>query len=47
MFIKTNDGRAIPFFNMDDLRKREEQERLRDEYYAVKAQREEEEAKRK
>lgn len=28
IYLKTNDGRTIPFFSMDDLRKREEQERL-------------------
>jgi len=28
VYIKTNDGRTIPFFSMEDLRKREEQERL-------------------
>jgi len=24
IYIKTNDGRTVPFFSMDDLRKREE-----------------------
>jgi len=24
IYIKTNDGRTIPFFSMDDLKKREE-----------------------
>ena len=47
VFIKTNEGRTIAFFSMDDLRKREEQQRLKDEYYAVKAAREAEEAKKK
>jgi len=27
VYVKTNDGRTIPFFSMEDLRKREEQER--------------------
>jgi hypothetical protein len=27
IYIKTNDGRTIPFFSMDDLRKREQLER--------------------
>lgn len=27
IFIKTNEGRAVPFFNMDDLRSREEIQR--------------------
>lgn len=45
--IKTNDGRTIPFFSMEDLRKREEQQRLKEEYYAAKAVREAEEAKKK
>lgn len=29
LYLKTNDGRVIPFFSMDDLRNREEQERLK------------------
>lgn len=28
VYIKTNDGKKIPFFSMEDLRKREEKERL-------------------
>ena len=28
VYVKTADGRTIPFFSMEDLRKREEQERL-------------------
>ena len=47
LYLKTNDGRVIPFFSMDDLRNREEQERLKEEYYAAKKAREEEEAKKK
>lgn len=27
VFVKTNDGRAIPFFSMEDLNAREEQQR--------------------
>jgi uncharacterized radical SAM superfamily Fe-S cluster-containing enzyme len=27
IYIKTNDGRAIPFFTLDDLKNREEQQR--------------------
>lgn len=47
IFVKTNDGRTIQYFSMDDLRKREEEQRLKDEYYAVKAAKEAELAKRK
>jgi len=31
VYIKTNDGRTVPFFSMDDLRKREENQRLYNE----------------
>jgi len=30
IYVKTNDGRTIPFFSMEDLRQREEQKRLAD-----------------
>jgi len=45
VYIKTNDGRTIPFFSMEDLRKREEQERLWKEAEERKRQREAEEAR--
>jgi len=45
VYIKTNDGRTIPFFSMEDLRKREEQERLWRDAEERKRQREEEEAR--
>lgn len=32
VFIKTVEGHTIPFFSMDDLRKREDQERIRADY---------------
>ena len=31
VYIKTNDGKVIPFFSMDDLRKREERQRMHKE----------------
>lgn len=36
VYIKTNEGRTIPYFSMDDLRDREEKYRLKEEYYAAK-----------
>jgi hypothetical protein len=48
IYIKTNDGRAIPFFSMDDLNNREEQQKLFKEWLAKKkAKEDEEEAKAK
>lgn len=32
VYVKSNDGKTIPFFNMDDLRAREEQQRLYAEF---------------
>lgn len=45
IYLKSSDGRSIPFFSMDDLRKREEQQRLRAAYLDAREKKEAEEAK--
>lgn len=47
VYVKTADGRTIPFFSMEDLRKREEQERLDAEAAVEKEARDAEEARLK
>ena len=37
IYVKTNEGRTVPFFSMDDLRHREEQQRKYEEYMAAQA----------
>lgn len=45
IYIKTNDGRTIPFFSMDDLKKREEQQEQWKDYLTAKKIKEDEKAK--
>jgi hypothetical protein len=36
IYVKTNDGRSIPFFGMDDLRHREEETKILKERTEIK-----------
>ena len=47
IYVKTNEGRTIPFFNMDDLRHREDQQRLYKEFQAEKERIEEEKERKR
>lgn len=38
IYVKSNEGKAIPFFNMDDLRQREEQQRQYKDFLHKKRQ---------